>query len=309
MVVFAFVGGVIALSSLFLMLRGLFTARQHEVESTLIASPVKSLLVGALVAGVGFGLFAGLGATGVPPLVVIALIVAGVASLAALFGLATVATVVGERVLALRERRSSPFAQTSVGTVVLAIAAAVPFLGWFVIGPIAVLVGLAGGGMRQPIFSTAACDIPGRKQSPTDAESDSRAPVCYTIDVSYVRPLPRLPFPSGPRTRTRRRILSGTIHLGASCLRIYVGNLSFDTTESELESTFAAFGAVDSANLVSDRYSGRSRGFGFVEMSNNSEAEAAIQAMNGKELQGRALTVNEARPRESGGSGPRRERW
>ena len=92
-------------------------------------------------------------------------------------------------------------------------------------------------------------------------------------------------------------------------MRIYVGNLSFDTTGSELESAFQAFGTVDSADLVSDRYSGRSRGFGFVEMSNNSEAEAAIQAMNGKELQGRALTVNEARPRESGGSGSGRERW
>jgi RNA recognition motif-containing protein len=86
-------------------------------------------------------------------------------------------------------------------------------------------------------------------------------------------------------------------------VRIYVGNLSFDTTESDLESAFTAHGTVDSANLVSDRYSGRSRGFGFVEMSNNSEAEAAIQAMNGKELQGRSLTVNEARPRESGGGG------
>jgi RNA recognition motif-containing protein len=92
-------------------------------------------------------------------------------------------------------------------------------------------------------------------------------------------------------------------------LRIYVGNLSFDTTQSDLESAFQAFGTVGSADLVSDRYSGRSRGFGFVEMSDNSEAEAAIQGMNGKELQGRALTVNEARPRESGGSGPGRERW
>jgi cold-inducible RNA-binding protein len=96
-------------------------------------------------------------------------------------------------------------------------------------------------------------------------------------------------------------------------VRIYVGNLSFDTTESDLESAFTAHGTVDSANLVSDRYSGRSRGFGFVEMSNNSEAEAAIQAMNGKELQGRSLTVNEARPRESGGGGGgqhrQQDRW
>ena len=142
MVVVVFVGGVIALSSLFLIVRGLFGARQLEVQTTLVASPVKSLLVGALVAGVGFGVFVGLGATGVPPLVVIALIVAGSAGLTAAFGLATVANVVGERVLALRERESSPFAQTSVGTAVLSITAALPFLGWFVIGPLAVLFGL-----------------------------------------------------------------------------------------------------------------------------------------------------------------------
>ena len=86
-------------------------------------------------------------------------------------------------------------------------------------------------------------------------------------------------------------------------MRIYVGNLSFDTTESDLKRAFEAHGSVDSANLVSDRDSGRSRGFGFVEMSNNSEAEAAIQALNGQDLQGRTLTVNEARPRESGGQG------
>ena len=86
-------------------------------------------------------------------------------------------------------------------------------------------------------------------------------------------------------------------------MRIYVGNLSFDTTESDLKKAFEAHGSVDSANLVSDRDSGRSRGFGFVEMSNNTEAEAAIQAMNGKELQGRSLTVNEARPREDRGGG------
>ena len=88
-------------------------------------------------------------------------------------------------------------------------------------------------------------------------------------------------------------------------MRIYVGNLSFDTTESDLQKAFEAHGSVDSANLVSDRDSGRSRGFGFVEMSNNSEAEAAIQALNGQDLQGRSLTVNEARPRESGGQGSR----
>ncbi len=92
-------------------------------------------------------------------------------------------------------------------------------------------------------------------------------------------------------------------------MRIYVGNLSFDTSEADLQATFQAYGTVGSANVVTDRESDRSRGFGFVEMDDNSEAEAAIQAMNGKDLQGRSLTVNEARPRESGGSGPRRQSW
>ena len=81
-------------------------------------------------------------------------------------------------------------------------------------------------------------------------------------------------------------------------MNIYVGNLSFDETESGLELSFAAYGEVSSARVITDRYSGRSRGFGFVEMPNQAEAEAAIAALNGKEMNGRALTVNEARPRE-----------
>ena len=88
-------------------------------------------------------------------------------------------------------------------------------------------------------------------------------------------------------------------------MNIYVGNLSYDTTEQDLEAAFSPFGQVDAARLISDRYSGRSKGFGFVEMANNAEAEAAIQALNGKDLQGRTVTVNEARPREprQGGGG------
>ena len=83
-------------------------------------------------------------------------------------------------------------------------------------------------------------------------------------------------------------------------MNIYVGNLSFDTSERELETAFAAYGAVTSARLATDRDTGRARGFGFVEMSNSTEAQAAIGGLNGKELQGRTLTVNEARPREEG---------
>jgi RNA recognition motif-containing protein len=84
-------------------------------------------------------------------------------------------------------------------------------------------------------------------------------------------------------------------------LNIYVGNLSFQTTEAELERTFAAYGSVQSARIAIDRDTNRPRGFGFVEMANQAEAEAAIAALNGKELQGRTLTVNEARPREDRG--------
>jgi RNA recognition motif-containing protein len=84
-------------------------------------------------------------------------------------------------------------------------------------------------------------------------------------------------------------------------LNIYVGNLSFDTSERELEAAFAAYGAVTSARIATDRDTNRPRGFGFVEMGSQAEAQAAIAALNGKELQGRTLTVNEARPREERG--------
>ncbi|MCH8283452.1 MAG: RNA-binding protein [Chloroflexi bacterium] len=94
-------------------------------------------------------------------------------------------------------------------------------------------------------------------------------------------------------------------------MNIYVGNLSYETTEQDLETAFTPFGQVDAARLINDRDSGRSKGFGFVEMPNNAEAEAAIQALNGKDLQGRTVTVNEARPREprQGGGGGGGGRW
>src|SRR3989442_9649678 len=87
--------------------------------------------------------------------------------------------------------------------------------------------------------------------------------------------------------------------------KLFVGNLSFQTTENDLEGAFAAHGKVVEANLMMDRMSGRPRGFGFVTMSTAEEAQKAIDALNGKELGGRALTVNVARPREerSGGGG------
>ena len=89
-------------------------------------------------------------------------------------------------------------------------------------------------------------------------------------------------------------------------MKLYVGNLSFDTTENDLQAEFEQFGKVVEAALVTDRETGRSRGFAFVTMGSPAEGEAAIKALEGKEFQGRALTVNEARPREErprGGSG------
>ena len=87
--------------------------------------------------------------------------------------------------------------------------------------------------------------------------------------------------------------------------KLYVGNLSFNTTAQDLEKIFGEIGSVESANLIEDRETGRSRGFGFVEMSSKEEAQNAISSLNGKEVDGRTLTVNEAKPREerSGGGG------
>jgi cold-inducible RNA-binding protein len=96
--------------------------------------------------------------------------------------------------------------------------------------------------------------------------------------------------------------------------KLFVGNLSFETTENELQDLFAGFGAVSEVNLITDRMSGRSRGFAFVTMSSDEEANAAIEGLSNRPLNGRNLTVNVARPREerSGGGagfrGPRRPR-
>jgi len=86
-------------------------------------------------------------------------------------------------------------------------------------------------------------------------------------------------------------------------MNLYVGNLSFETTERDLQQAFEAYGAVSSASVITDRETGRSRGFGFVEMPTEGEARAAIEGLNDKDLNGRSLKVNEARPRSSGGGG------
>jgi RNA recognition motif-containing protein len=92
--------------------------------------------------------------------------------------------------------------------------------------------------------------------------------------------------------------------------KIYVGNLSFETTDASLRTLFSTYGNVTSATILTDRETGRSRGFGFVEMDDDAAALAAIQALNGHNLDGRSLNVNEARPREARqGGGGNRPRW
>ena len=86
-------------------------------------------------------------------------------------------------------------------------------------------------------------------------------------------------------------------------MKIYVGNLSYEVADEDLEGAFRPHGEVTSATVIIDRYSGRSRGFGFVEMANDTEAQAAIDALNGTELKGRTVVVNLARPREDRGGG------
>jgi len=91
---------------------------------------------------------------------------------------------------------------------------------------------------------------------------------------------------------------------------LYVGNLSFDTTSDDLHEAFSQYGSVTSAQVIMDRDTGRSRGFGFVEMASRAEGEAAISQLNGTEISGRSLTVNEAKPRENrGSSGGGRSRY
>jgi len=98
-------------------------------------------------------------------------------------------------------------------------------------------------------------------------------------------------------------------------LNIYVGNLSFEVREAELQALFEQHGEVERVNIITDRTTGRSRGFGFVEMRDDNAGRAAIEALNGCELGGRSLTINEAKPRAQrgggggGGGGGRRDRW
>jgi len=102
--------------------------------------------------------------------------------------------------------------------------------------------------------------------------------------------------------------------------KLYVGGIPYSVTEQSLQELFSPHGTVESSKVITDRMTGRSRGFGFVEMSNDSEAQAAVEALNGTQLEGRSITVNEARPQQprqgggggggfGGGGGGRRDRW
>jgi cold-inducible RNA-binding protein len=93
-------------------------------------------------------------------------------------------------------------------------------------------------------------------------------------------------------------------------MKLYVGNLSYDTTESELRDAFASYGTVESVNVITDNATGRSKGFGFVEFRDDKEAQAAIAGLNGTDMRGRAINVNEARPKaDRGGFGGGRRRF
>lgn len=114
------------------------------------------------------------------------------------------------------------------------------------------------------------------------------------------------------RDSVRRRFEAALgLEFWKMAMKLYVGNLSYDLTSSDLEELFAEFGAVRSAQVIMDRDTGRSKGFGFVEFSDDNAARSAIQALNEKEHQGRRLMVNEARPREDrgGGGGGGRRRY
>lgn len=89
-------------------------------------------------------------------------------------------------------------------------------------------------------------------------------------------------------------------------MNLYVGNLAYGVTDADLREAFSRFGEVTQVNLITDKFTGQSKGFGFVEMAKNADADVAIKSLNGTELQGRALKVNEAKPRSDRGSGGRR---
>src|SRR5438876_7742820 len=116
----------------------------------------------------------------------------------------------------------------------------------------------------------------------------------FSIGLLLTRQGKNLPGEKPHRGKKGKKLMS---------MKLYVGNLSFDTSSNELQTMFAQTGTVESVSLIEDRETGRSRGFGFIEMSTKEEGAAAIQQFNGKDVGGRALNVNEAKPREDRGGG------
>jgi RNA recognition motif-containing protein len=133
----------------------------------------------------------------------------------------------------------------------------------------------------------------------TMTEESESAPAI--LKSTFDRPATTWPRRNPPRLAVQSRTKENNLK------NIFVGNLAFGATESGIRSLFERYGTVDRVNLVTDRDTGRSRGFAFVEMSDSAQADQAIQALNGAELDGRALNVNEARPKNEGGfsRGPR----
>lgn len=145
---------------------------------------------------------------------------------------------------------------------------------------------MRGLALRQPTSSDAAC-LPSER---------SNAKLCDHPSTKCNR------FELGPN------FIEGGEEIFCMSMKLYVGNLSFRTTSDELKQLFSRVGTVESATVVQDRETGRSRGFGFVEMASREEALKAIEEYNGKEVGGRTLTVNEAKQREERGGGRRRPR-
>lgn len=126
------------------------------------------------------------------------------------------------------------------------------------------------------------------------------------VDCHAVIPAGSSPFTQSPCSQPSTHHGESMVHfLGERIvsINIYVGNLSFDTSEGDLKGLFESYGAVDSAKIIVDQFTGRSRGFGFIEMQNREEGLRAIQELDAKDLQGRTLKVNEARPKGNSGGG------
>ena len=176
-------------------------------------------------------------------------------------------------------------------------------------GPTAALLPGGSDGVRDPLDAVApgGYGVPGSR-------SPDRVVILFS---SLIGALTRCSIgrTGAGSTRTDDRTTLFRVKAGHIMFNIYVGNLSFEATEDELRGLFEEHGEVLKVNLITDRDTGRPRGFGFVEMADAAQGRTAIEQINGREVGGRTVTVNEAKPRESrsggggGGGGGRRDRW